>query len=126
MSWDDTLRSMTNYNGVTSGCIAGLDGSIWASTPDFKPTADEVKKMVECAQKAQNEGLSVGGKTLRCIRSGDNNVSALGADYAMDVALTNKAVVIAANNAPSNTPGVNRLLCVASSNTAAYLSKVGY
>ncbi|VDN10760.1 unnamed protein product [Dibothriocephalus latus] len=126
MSWDDTLKSMTNYNGVTSGCIAGLDGSIWASTADFKPTADEIKKIVNCAQKGTNEGLNVGGKSMRCIRSGDNNVSALGTTHAMDVALTNKAVVIAANNAPSNAPGVNRLLCVASAAIASYLSKAGY
>uniref|UniRef100_A0A0X3PX62 Profilin n=2 Tax=Schistocephalus solidus TaxID=70667 RepID=A0A0X3PX62_SCHSO len=126
MSWDDTLRSLTNYSGVTSGCIAGLDGSIWASTPDFKPTADEIKKIVDCAKNGKNENLTAQGNSMRCIRSGDNNVSALGNTHAMDVALTNKAVVIAANNAPSNTPGVNRLLCVASSNIAAYLSKSGY
>ena len=82
--------------------------------------------MVECATSGKPESVTVNGKKCITLRCGDNNLSATGNDYAVDIRVLKSMVIISGNSKPKDSPGVNRLLAAAGEAMASHLSNSGY
>ncbi|MDG6100391.1 hypothetical protein EXU34_23415, partial [Alteromonas sp. ZYF713] len=126
MSWNEIVDSILKYNGASCACLAGIDGNIWASSPDFKPSQAEILKMIKVATGTEAESFTVNGKKVITVKCGDNELSATGNDYAVDVRVLKTMVIITGNSKPKDIPGVNRLLATAGNAMAEHLSHSGY
>ncbi|VDL18680.1 unnamed protein product [Hymenolepis diminuta] len=125
-AWQSYVANILKYNGANCACLAGKDGSIWASSPDLKPTADEIKKIVDNVANGCHDSITINGKKLITIMAGDGELRAAGNDYAIDCRVLKSMVIITGNSNPKDCPGVNRLLAQAGCAMANYLGNCGY
>lgn len=82
--------------------------------------------MIKVATGTEAESFTVNGKKVITVKCGDNELSATGNDYAVDVRVLKTMVIITGNSKPKDIPGVNRLLATAGNAMAEHLSHSGY
>ena len=82
--------------------------------------------MIEVASSGKNESITVNGKKCITLRCGENNLSATGNEYAIDVQVLKTMAIITGNSKPKDCPGVNRLLATAGNAMASHLTNSGY
>ncbi|VDN98161.1 unnamed protein product [Rodentolepis nana] len=120
-AWDSYIDTIIKYNGADCACLASLDGNIWASSPELKPTADEIKTIVNNAANRCHDSVTINGKKLITLMAGDGELRAAGSEYAIDCRILKTMVIITGNSKPKDCPGVNRLLAQAGCDMASYL-----
>nr|CDS32076.1 Profilin allergen [Hymenolepis microstoma] len=106
--------------------IQSLDGNIWASSPELKPTAEEIKTIVNNVAKRCHDSVTINGKKLITLLAGDGELRAAGNEYAIDCRILKTMIIITGNSKPKDCPGVNRLLSQAGCAMATYLSDRGF
>ncbi|CAO3571674.1 unnamed protein product [Mortierella alpina] len=98
MSWQAYVdKNLIGTGKVQKAAIFGLDGSLWATSPDFKVAGAEVQKLIAAFKDTSDiapNGLYLEGKKYVYLRSSENSIYArLGADGVTCVK-TNQAVLV--------------------------------
>lgn len=70
-------NSLVGTQCVTKGALAGFDGSVWAVSPAFPVTKDEVLKLAKGftdPSSVQSNGFNVAGVKYRTLRADDKSI----------------------------------------------------
>ena len=57
--WDSHVNHLKQYPAVTSAGLFGLDGNPWATSADFKPSQQEVAKLVQIVSDANADRSNI-------------------------------------------------------------------
>ena len=126
MSWQTYVdQNLVGAKKVTTGAIAGFDGSIWARSPTLNITAQEAKNIYAGYSNPstfQASGIVVAGVKYMFLRvEGDSLIGKKG-QGGVHIAKTNKALIIGVYDAPilptDASTGVEKI--------ADYLKGTGY
>ncbi|KAF9983162.1 profilin, required for normal timing of actin polymerization in response to thermal stress [Mortierella antarctica] len=127
MSWQSYVDSnLVGTGKVSKAAIFGLDGSLWATSPDFNVGGDEVNKLVAAfideAGIAAN-GLHLEGAKYVLLRKPDvNTIYARNGATGVCCVKTGQAVIVGFYNETVQAGDCNTVV----ENLAVYLRGAGY
>ncbi|KAL6053572.1 profilin, required for normal timing of actin polymerization in response to thermal stress [Balamuthia mandrillaris] len=98
MSWQTYVdTNLVGTGAVTKGAIFGLDGSQWAVSPGFQPSAAEVKALIagfSDNNSVRTNGLTVAGTKYLTIRADDRSIYGKKGATGVTCVKTTKAVLV--------------------------------
>ncbi|CAO3573517.1 unnamed protein product [Mortierella alpina] len=98
MSWQSYVdTNLVSTGKVSKASIFGLDGSLWATSPDFKIGGEEVKKLIaaftDISDIAAN-GLYLEGAKYVFLRNPDNSIYARNGATGVCCTKTSQAIIV--------------------------------
>lgn len=97
MSWDSYRDTLVNSGAVKSAAICGLDGGVWAISPGFEVTPDELKSLISGLSNPalfQQNGVTVGKVKYMYLQSDDSQIQAKKGATGISVAKSCKCLII--------------------------------
>ncbi len=113
MSWQAYVDSnLVGSKGASKAAIFGHDGSKWATSAGFNPTADEVKKIVAAFKDAAGiraSGVIVGGVKYFAVKADERTIYAKKGAEGVCAVKTSKAVLISVHDDKITTPQCSKI-----------------
>ena len=104
MSWQAYVdNNLVGAKKVTSGAIAGFDGSIWAKSPSLNISAQEAKNLYAGYSNPstfQASGIVVGGVKYMFLRVDGESLIGKKGQGGIHISKTNKALIIGVYEPP--------------------------
>ncbi|KAF9919431.1 profilin, required for normal timing of actin polymerization in response to thermal stress [Linnemannia zychae] len=126
MSWQAYVdNNLVGTGKVAKAAIVGLDGSVWATSTEFKISSAETKKLIaafsDISDVAAN-GLYIEGIKYVFLRNTDNSIYARHGATGITAVKTGQAVLVGFYNENQQAGDCNNVV----ENLGSYLVGVGY
>ncbi|XP_063606947.1 profilin-like [Penaeus indicus] len=103
MSWDQYVsKQLVESGNVKMGAICGLDGSVWAASPDLKITQEEVKTIATNfgTDNFNTSGVVLSGERFVFLRAEEGNLRAKKGKKFLHITKTNTALIMGISEEP--------------------------
>ena len=97
MSWQDYISQQLLAKNLKDGAIAGKDGQIWAKSPDFHVTPEEILRLVEnydSQEKLAATGFQLAGQKYFYLSGNDYVMRGKQGKGGVHVVKTHQAVIL--------------------------------
>ncbi|KAF9580915.1 profilin, required for normal timing of actin polymerization in response to thermal stress [Lunasporangiospora selenospora] len=97
MSWQSYLEKLIKTGKVSKAAIFGFDGSVWAITPGYAPSTEEVKTLIEnlsSLESQQAKGVVLEGLKYTVFSYSDTSAYLRKGNTGATVVKTEKTILI--------------------------------
>ncbi|KAH7046360.1 profilin-A [Linnemannia elongata] len=126
MSWQSYVDSTLVGSGkVAKASIFGLDGSVWAISPDFTISEPEAQKAIAAFTNSSDtfaSGIFLEGSKYTVLRADDQSIYASNGAIGVTIVKTDKTIIVGFYNETMQAGNCNTLV----EGFAEYLRNVGY
>ncbi|KAF9109513.1 profilin, required for normal timing of actin polymerization in response to thermal stress [Mortierella sp. AM989] len=114
MSWQAYVdTNLVGTGKVAKGALLGHDGSLWATSPDFKVGADEAKNLIAAfddINEISKNGLKLEGNKYVFLRNIGNSIYARNGSAGVCCTKTGQAVIVGYYDATMQAGGCNTVV----------------
>ncbi|KAG0266293.1 hypothetical protein BG011_002701 [Mortierella polycephala] len=126
MSWQTYVDSnLVGTGKVSKGAIYGLDGSVWATSPGFNVSGDEVKKLVAAFADSKNiaaNGLFIEGVKYVYLRTVGDSIYARHSSTGVNITKAKTCILVGCYGENMQAADCNNVV----EGLAQYLVNAGY
>ena len=126
MSWQGYVdNNLVGTGKVSSACIVGLKGGVWASSPSLNLSTEEQHAIIQGLtdpSHLQANGIYVSGKKYLTLQANPRSIYGKAGGDGLCIVRTNQAVLIGVYNSPLLPGDANKVV----EGLADYLISVGY